>query len=107
MHLSGWEHGCGIFLPLDQHHDQPSDYLPTNIHRSLAMARLKEDIDEQASTLISSDHRSLAMARLAKDVYEQLQTIIQYTRIRDQAAYTTPRAGLSLWHMLYPLKETN
>ena len=44
-------------------------------------------------------------SKLAKDVYEQAS--IQYHSIRHLAAYTTPRAGLSLWHMLYPLKETN
>ena len=41
---------------------------------------------------------------LVQDVYEQAS--IQYHSIRDLAAYTTPRAGLSLWHTLYPLKET-
>ena len=34
---------------------------------------------------------------LAKDVKRYEQTIIQYTRIRDLAAYTTPGAGLSLY----------
>ena len=43
-------------------------------------------------------------ALLTEDVYEQAS--IQYHSIRDLAAYTTPRAGLSLWHMLFPLART-
>ena len=95
-------HGCSPYLPGE---DKAS--LFRNRSCPICLARHGPDIE---SILLPRLYHLLPWhylftSSLAEDVYEQAS--IQYHSIRDLAAYTTPRAGLSLWHMLYPLKETN